>query len=132
MLKRFFFAVAPLMLIAGSVTADDDLLSSIAKLEAGNDAVATVADADVDELGQADVDALMGDDDASEEDAIAACFRRISYGYGYGYHNYYRSYSYSHYTPVYRSYHHCYTPTYHYRPVTYSYYTPCYTSYWGW
>lgn len=122
MLNRFFFAVAPMLLVAGSVMADDSLLSRVATMDLDG-ANAAVTDMEEDNLGQADVDALLGDDEESSEDAIAACFRRI--GWGYGYRSCYRSY----YRPFYRTYHypalHCYTP------VTYSYYTPIYRSYWG-
>ena len=133
MLKRILFAAAPLMLIAGSVVADDDLLSKVASMDL-DDVKADVAEVeDMDELGLADVEALLDEDkEASDEDAVAACFRRVGYSYGgssYGY----RSYNYSYHTPVYRSY---YTPTYHYTPtyytpVTYHSYTPVYNSYWG-
>ena len=131
MLKRFFFAVAPLMLIAGTVVADDDLLSAVAKLDADKPNAAETEE--MDDLGQADVDALLGEGEEEGEEAIAACFRRIRYGYGYRSFGY-RSYghcSYRFYRPV------CYTsyPSYHYRPVYNtcytSYYTPIYSSYWG-
>jgi hypothetical protein len=133
MLKRFFFAVAPLMLIAGTVVADDNLLSAVAKLDA--DKPTATETAEMDDLGQADVDALLGEGEEQQEEAIAACFRRIGYGYGRGYG---RGYGYG-----YRSYGHCsyrfYRPTcypsYHYRPVYNScytsYYTPIYSNYWG-
>ena len=128
MLKRILFAVAPIVMICGTVSADDDLLKSLASMN--NDSIVAV-DADdsandEDPFGQADVDALLGEDD-KDEDAVAACFRRI--GYGYGYSRYYRGYSYNR----------CYRPYYYscYRPVSYrycypmSYHVPCYTSYWG-
>ena len=127
MLKRFLFAVAPMLLVAGSVMADDSLLSKVATMDLDGANVA-LADVENDDLGQADVDTLLGDDEASSEEAIAACFRRI--GYGYGYRSHYRSC----YRPFYRSYSFChnYYPALHcYRPVTYSYYTPIYRSYWG-
>ena len=127
MLNRFFFAVAPMLLVAGSVMADDSLLSRVATMDLDG-ANAAVADVEADDLGQADVDALLGDDQESSEDAIAACFRRIGWG-GYGYRSCYRPFYRSCYRPFYRTYHypalHCYTP------VTYSYYTPIYRSYWG-
>ena len=122
MLKRILFAVAPLMLIAGTVVADDDLLSSIATLEGDTTAAAAVEDSDP--LGQADVDALMGDGDESDEEAIAACFRR--WGGYYGYRHFYRPFYRSYYRPFYHSYNYCY-PTYY----TYSHYTPVYRAYWG-
>ena len=126
MLNRFFFAVAPMLLVAGSVMADDSLLSRVATMDLDG-ANAAVADVEADNLGQADVDALLGDDQESGEDAIAACFRRI--GWGYGYRSCYRPFYRSCYRPIYRTYHypalHCYTP------VTYSCYTPIYRSYWG-
>lgn len=130
MLKRIFFAVAPIVMIFGTVSADDDLLKSLASLDADTvvaaEATADVA-ADDDLLGQADLDALMGDEE-QDEDAVAACFRRIGYGYGYSRSYGYR-YSYNYYRPAYS--YRCY------RPVTYSYYypvtyhVPVYTSYWA-
>lgn len=132
MLKRFLFAVAPMMLLAGSVMADDNLLSTIANLDLDGQKLAAVDVDNADDLGQADVDALLGDDAGSGEEAIAACFRRIGYGYGY------RSYGHRHcYSSFYRSHsyypsYHCYTPvTYHCYTPTYTYYTPVYSSYWG-
>lgn len=138
MFKKTLFAVAPMMLIACSVQADDDLLSAIAKMDTGSTAAAEV-DASDDKLGQADVDALLGDDEESSSDAIAACFRRMGgYGRSYGSYGRYRSYGYraysSYHRPYYSSYttyRHCYTPTFSYCAPTYSYYTPSYTSYWG-
>ena len=135
MFKKVLFAIAPMMLLACSVQADDDLLTAIAKMDSNN--VAQV-DASTDKLGQADVDALLGDDEENSKDAIAACFRRFgghgrSYG-SYGHFNYgFRSYS-NWYSPCYTSYptyNHCYTPTYTCYTPSYSCYTPCYTSYWG-
>ena len=115
-----------MLLVAGSVMADDSLLSRVATMDLDG-ANAAVADVEADNLGQADVDALLGDDQESGEDAIAACFRRI--GWGYGYRSCYRPFYRSCYRPIYRTYHypalHCYTP------VTYSCYTPIYRSYWG-
>lgn len=128
MLKRFLFAVAPMMLVAGSVMADDSLLSRVASMNLDGTQLAAADVSDQDDLGQADVDALLGDDDDSSGDAIAACFRRI--GWGHGYRSHYRSC----YRPSYRSYSygHSYYPSLHcYTPVTYSYYTPIYRSYWG-
>ncbi len=132
MLKKILFAVVPMMMVATSVMANDDLLSAVANLDSAAD-VSQLDDADV--LGQADVDALLGEDEEDGEEAIAACFRRIGFG-GYGS---YGGYSYgghrSFYSPCY-SYGYssfCYTPvTYTYcAPITYSCYSPCYTSYWG-
>jgi hypothetical protein len=131
MLKRFLFAVAPMMLVAGSVMADDSLLSKVASMDLNDTKIAAAEVADLDDLGQTDVDALLGDDeDASSEEAVAACFGRI--GWGYRYRSHYRSC----YRPFYRSYSYCnnysYYPSYqHYTPVTYSCYTPIYRSYWG-
>lgn len=125
MLKKFLFAVAPMMLFASSVMADDSLLAKVAKMDLDTAQQATVEfEADDDNLGQADVDALLGEDDASGEDAIAACFRRIGWGYGFRRHCGYRSfYSYR----CYRPYYSCYS---YYRPVVHTY-TPIYTGYWG-
>ena len=127
MLKRIFFAVAPLMLIAGTVTANDDLLSAVAKLDADK---SNVAQADeMDNLGEADVEALLGEGEEDSEEAIAACFRRIRYGYGYRSYGYRSCYSFRCYSPVYYNYP-CYT-NYCYRPVYRSCYTPIYSNYWG-
>ncbi len=148
MFKKFLSAVVPMMLVATSAFAGDDLLATIASLE-GADNAAQVDDAET--LGQADVDALLGDDDdASGEEAVAACFRRgfgNSYGSyggysgynsycgysGYNYNNYNSYGGYSSYCSPSYSYNYCYTPvTYSYcAPVTYSCYSPCYNSYWG-
>ncbi len=144
MFKKFMFAVAPMVLVASSVLAGDDMLSTIANLDGANDPAA-VEDADT--LGQADVDALLGDDDDKNgEEAVAACFRR-GYGHSYGSSGGYNSYnsynncgysSFSSYCSPSYSYNYCYpvrqcyTPVYSYcAPVSYSCYSPCYTSYWG-
>ncbi|TWU59923.1 hypothetical protein Poly51_01960 [Rubripirellula tenax] len=134
MFKKTLFAIAPMMLLACSVQANDDLLTAIAKMDTATEKVAQV-EIDDDQLGQADVDALLGDDEENSSDAIAACFRRFG-GYGRSYGSYggyssYRSHGYrscytNWYNPCYTSYNRCYTPVY-----TYSCYTPCYTSYWG-
>lgn len=136
MLKQILFAVAPIVMVFGTVSADDDLLKSLAAMDT-NAVVAVDSAADTaleDDFGQSDVDALLGDDD-KDEDAVAACFRRIGYGYGHryghsrGYRSYGYGYSYNYYRPTYN--YHCY------RPVTYSYYhpvtyhVPVYTNYWA-
>jgi len=147
MFKKFMIAVAPMVLVASSVFAGDDMLSTIANLDGANDAAAAK---DADTLGQADVDALLGEDkDESGEEAVAACFRRgsgHSYGSYGGYSNYnsynnYSSYGYRSYcSPSYTyTYNYCYPVQQCYTPVSYSYcapvsyscYSPCYTSYWG-
>jgi hypothetical protein len=126
MLKRILFAVAPMMLLAGSVVADDSLLSSIAKMDLKNGNNATMGDTD--DLGQADVDTLLGDGEENSEEAIAACFRRIGYGYrSFGCRSYYGYRSWR--SPCYRTYY-SYPALNCYRPV-YRYYTPIYSSYWG-
>lgn len=128
MLKKMLFALVPMMLIAVTVRAEDDLLADIS---AGNVQDAAIA---IEEPGlDADVDALLaGDDSASSDDeAVEACFRSFGYrsygyggGYGYGY-----GHSYSCYRPCYTP---CYSSYYVYRPVTYYHYcAPVYTSYWG-
>jgi hypothetical protein len=131
MLKRILFAVIPMVLAVGTVSADDNLLSKLADMN-DNGTIESSLGVDESDFGKADVDALLGDDEASDDDAIAACFRRIGYGYNYrpvrysyGY-NYGYNYGYSCYRPVYRTYtyHHVYRPVYHC-------YTPIYTSYWG-
>ncbi|WP_044251329.1 hypothetical protein [Rhodopirellula sp. SWK7] len=138
MSKRNLLAALPMFLFAGlmmSMTAgaNDDLLSRLASSELDTSAqVESGADIDDADLGQADVDALLGEGEEAtdSEEAIAACYRR--FGRSYGYRSYgYSSYRYSsYYTPTYRTHYH-YTPSYYYTPVTYSYYTPVYTSYWG-
>ena len=130
MLKRILFAVAPIVMVFSTVTADDDLLKSLATLD-NTSVVAADVETDSaieDEFGQADLDALLGDDE-QDEDAVAACFRRVGYGYGYGYRSYGYRYSYSFYRPTYS--YRCYRPvTYrYYHPVTY--HVPIYTSYWA-
>jgi len=143
MFKKFLIAAVPMILVATSAFAGDDLLSTIANFEGADDA-AQVEDADT--LGQADVDALLGeDDDENGEEAVAACFRR-GFGHNYGsyggYSNFnnncgYRSYcapsfSYSSFNYCYPV-QQCYTPvSYSFcAPVSYSCYSPCYNSYWG-
>lgn len=129
MFKRILLSAVPMVLFAGGVFADDDLLKQLAS--ENTDVVAAVADDDV-EMGKNDVDQLMGDAEESSEETIAACYSRISYRYpSYGYHSSYPAYSY----PTY-SYHRYPTYRYNYRPVVYkpvhhTYYTPVYTSYWG-
>lgn len=132
MLKRILFAVIPMVLAVGTVSADDSLLSKLALM--GDTAMDVTADVDDAELGKSDVDALLGDDAESGDDAVAACFRRIGYGYGQSYGHSYRHYNYSynygyHCSPVYHHYSYC-RPVHVYRPV-YTCYTPIYTSYWG-
>ena len=134
MLKRILFAVVPMVLAIGTVSANDSLLTQLAGMS--DDAIDVSADADGTDLGKADVDALLGDDKESGDDAVAACFRRIGYGYG---NSYSYGHSYSHYNYSYGYGYHC-SPVYHhytyhrpvhvYRPV-YTCYTPIYTSYWG-
>lgn len=126
MLKRILFAVIPMVLAVGTVSADDNLLSKLASMN-DNGAVESTMDFDESEFGKADVDALLGDDEESGDEAIAACFRRIGYGYSYrpAYYGYNYCYGYNYYRPYYHTY------SYRvYRPV-YSCYTPIYTSYWG-
>jgi len=143
MFKKFLIAAVPMILVASSAFAGDDLLSTIANFEGADDAAQVE---DVDTLGQADVDALLGeDDDENGEEAVAACFRR-GFGHNYGsyggYSNFnnncgYRSYcapsfSYSSFNYCYPV-QQCYTPvSYSFcAPVSYSCYSPCYNSYWG-
>jgi hypothetical protein len=126
MLKKMLFALVPMMLIAVTVRAEDDLLADLSVNDVQDAAIA------IEEPGlDADVDSLLADaDSATGDDAVEACFRSFGYrsygyggGYGYGhsYHNCYRPC----YTP-------CYSTYYVYRPVTYYHYcAPVYTSYWG-
>ena len=137
---RNLFAIAPMMFLAAlvsttTVKADDDLLSRLAAAESS--ATESVADINDEDLGMADVEALMNDgEEVDDEQAVAACYRRFgrSYGYSsYGHRSYgYRSHSYrSCYTPTYYSSYHHYSPSYCYTPVTYTYCTPTYNNYWG-
>ncbi len=144
MLKKSMIALtAPIALIAGTVVADDDMPSVVAELESAG-LSSSVVDVRSDPIGrdlsgQADVAALLGDGEESDEDAIAAGYRsfrgvfggiggfggsrnfgRRSSGYGY------RGRS----TSVYRRYSYC-SPVVYYSPVQYCRYTPVYTSYWG-
>ena len=139
MFKKFVFVAVSMFMAANSVMANDDVASMLAKLDGAKDNSAQVKEADL--LGQKDVDALLGEDDKDSEEAVAACYRRVSHGGGYGsYSNYgnynfnscysyctpYTSYSYNYCAPTY-----CYTPTYTCYTPTYTCYSPCYTSYWG-
>lgn len=128
MFKRFLFAFAPLFLLAGSVMAEDDLFSTVAKMDLSKADVLASDVAANDGLGEADVEALLNDgEQVSNDEAIAACFRRFGYGYrSYGCYYRYRSC----YSPCYTTYY-SYPAISCYRPVTYSYYTPVYSSYWG-
>lgn len=141
MLKRILLTIAPVAMIFGTVSASDDLLNQLASMEMDSIVavdtdqtdldLAGIALEDEDDFGQNDVDALLGEDD-KDEDAIAACFRRVGYGYGRsygGYRNY--GYSYNYYRPTYSYNYSCYRPvTYSYHhPVTY--HVPVYTSYWS-
>jgi hypothetical protein len=110
--KNFCFAVAAVVLLAGSAIADDGLLNA-ADLD-----VAAINDADnmvVETSLDLDVDALSQKTGDKAGDAVEACFRRWG---GWGGYRYGGCYS-----PCY-SYH--YYPSYFcYRPV--HYYTPCYS-----
>ena len=127
MVKKFFLVVA-LVLMAGSVKADDAITSS--DLKGISDVDNAVVEANV----NIDVDAIANKTDKSEQ-AVEACFRGwggcyggYGYGYGYGYgcgynygcYNYYPYYSYSYFP--------CYSYSF-YRPVCYTYAYPLYT--WG-
>lgn len=139
MFKKLLFAVAPLMLVAGTVVAHDNSLSTVAKLAADtSDSAQTDV---IDELGQTDVDALLGEGEEEPEEAIAAGFRRFGHRYGRSYgHGYGHSYGYRHGYGYGNGYGHGYGNgygghgfghSYYYQPVHYSYYTPVYSSYWG-
>ena len=127
MLKKMLFALVPMLLIAVTVRAEDDLLAGLSVNEIQDAAIA------IEEPGlDADVDSLLANaDEATGDEAVEACFRSFgyrSYGYGCGY-GYGHSYGYSCYRPCYSP---CYSSYYVYRPVSYySYCAPVYTSYWG-
>ena len=125
MVKKFFL-VAALVLMAGSVKADDAITSSDLK------GISDVDNAVVEASVNIDVDAIANKTDKSEQ-AVEACFHGwgggygcyggynygcYNYGYNYGCYNYYPCYSYSYYP--------CYS---FYRPVCYTYAYPLYT--WG-
>lgn len=121
MFKKLSLAVVALLLMAGSVMANDsiDALDIASISDANNAVVEANFDVDVDNLTT-----------SNSEEAVEACFRRCGWG-GYGCYNYcnYGCYNYC-YQPY--CYHHCYTPVYHcYRPVVYQ--TFCYQplTYWG-
>ena len=124
MLKKMLFALVPMMLIAVTVRAEDNLLADISASDV-QDAAISIEEPGLD----ADVDALLADADSasSDDEAVEACFRSFgyrSYGYGCGY-----GYGDSCYRPCYTP---CYSTYYVYRPVTYYHYcAPVYTSYWG-
>jgi len=134
MFKKMMLALAPVVMIAGSALAGDDVLDQFANLDATaiNDAVVNTGDEGL----SFDLDnASSSADELDQVDAIESAFRR--YGghhggsYGYQHRNYcYPSYNYGyqhHYT-----YYNVYRPVYHCSPVVYSTcYTPCYTAYWG-
>ena len=139
MFKKFVFAAVMSFMAVNSVMANDDVASMLAKLEGAKDNSAKVEKTDL--LGQKDVDALLGEDDKDSEEAVAACYRRMSHGgcwgsySGYNYNSYsscysyctpYTSYSYNYCAPTY-----CYTPTTYCYTPSYTCYSPCYTSYWG-
>ena len=134
MLKKFMFAMIPMIMLAGSAIGDDDLLSKIGGMDVNSIGTAS-ADVQEFDLGDVDVDGLLDEGEEGDADAIAACFRRVGYGYGRGYGHRHRSYSYNYnwHRPCYTSHYsyNYYRPLYCYQPVRYSCYTPCYTSYWG-
>lgn len=117
MLKKLSFAVAALVLLAGSVRADD-LSPADIDLSSVSDANNVVVGASLD----VDVDGLAKPADKVDE-AVEACYRGFG-GYGYGYGSYCYNYWYS---PCYT---YCAPVVTYYRPVVYSYcYTPIYTTY---
>lgn len=139
MFKKFMFVAFSMLMAANSVKAGDDISAMLANLDGAKGNAAKVEDADL--LGQKDVDALLGEEKKDGEEAVAACYRRMSHGGCYGSYSGYSSYNscYSYCSPYTYSYNYCapsytcYTPVTYtcYTPVTYSCYTPCYTSYWG-
>ena len=133
MLKKFVFAMIPMIMLAGTAMGEDDLLAKIGGLDVNSIGAASADIQDFD-LGNVDVDGLTDAEDGEGEDAIAACFRRIGYGYGGGHGFGHRHYSFNNWhRPMYNhhySYNFC-QPLYCYQPVRYTYYTPIYTNYWG-
>ena len=117
MLKKLILAAVPMMFLVSVSVAEDDFLADL-DINSIQDAEISIEEAGFD----VDFDKL--DDEASQEEAIEACFRSYGYrSYGYGY-----SYSY------YRPYYSCYRPVYYhtyYRPVVYRTYYPVYRNYWG-
>jgi hypothetical protein len=128
MLKKMLFALVPMMLIAVTVRAEENLLADISIGDVQDAAIA------IEEPGlDADVDGLLASADSAsgDDEAVEACFRSFGYrsygyggGYGYGY-----GHGYNCYRPCYSP---CYSSYYVYRPVTYYHYcAPVYTNYWG-
>ena len=118
MLKKVIFAMAPMVLMVSTLSADEFNLD----LASINDAKIEIEDVNLDNL---DVEQLASEAGEDSEDAIEACFRRFGYGYrcGYGF-NYYRGcYNY-----CYPTYYYCYRPVYHY--YTYRV-VPVLRHYWG-
>lgn len=133
MFKKWVLAFAPLVMMAGSAFAADDVLDQFSGIDAN-----TISDATVD-LGENLLDdndtQSAGNNTAGDDqvDAIESAYRSYhsscgSYAYrSYGHYNYhgYRYQPYNYCYSVYR-------PVYYCNPVVYSTcYTPCYTSYWG-
>jgi len=129
MLKKFVFALIPMIMLAGTAMGEDDLLVKIGGLDVNSIGAASVDIEDFD-LGNVDVDGLVDAESGEGEDAIAACFRRIGYGSGFGHRG---GYGYGWHRPIYThhySYNFC-QPLYCYQPVHYTRFTPIYTNYWG-
>ncbi|QDU94959.1 hypothetical protein [Lignipirellula cremea] len=130
MVKKFFLAMVPMMLMASVTLADDGLLDGL-DLSSIQDAEISIEGASSD----LDFDSLAGQagEEAEGDEAIEACFRSFGYrsygrrSYGFGGYGGYGGYGYGCYRPTYSRYY-CYRPTY-YR----SCYTSCYrpVRYWG-
>ncbi len=145
MFKKWMMALAPAVMVTGSVFAGDDVLDQFQGVD-----VAAIRDATV-ELTEIDLDSselesmVESGIDAEQVDAIEAAFRGMGYGrgrsFGYGFGGYgFRGYGYGgfrhsggyhcgvsrsvyYHRPIY----HC-PPVYHCSPVIY---TPTYGGYWG-
>jgi hypothetical protein len=117
--KKISLAVVALVLMVGSVMADEINSSDIANLSTGDDVAVFEGASDI------DLDAALDKND----EAVEACFRGWGGWGGYGCYNYCYNYCY---TPCY---HYCYQPvvyhTYCYRPVCYTTYSYGYLGGWG-
>lgn len=127
MFKKFLFAVVPMLFVATSAFAGDDVLSDVAGLKAS--AITDAAISIDTGLAALDVDALASNAGKEKStDAIEACFR--SYGYNSCGYNYYNSCYNSCYNYCQPTFNYCYQTYYVYRPVCYSVCYPV-VSYWG-
>ena len=129
MLNQIFFAATPVMLalcVTSVASANESFLEKFAAQNATAETPFGTELAD-DEMGAADVEALLSDGTESSDESIAACYSSYRTYQAHGYTSYY--------TPTYYSYNYRtayhYRPVHYYAPVSYSYSAPVYRSYWG-